>query len=140
LEKAPVAWRPGAGKEAVMTKTYATKYMHVRRLDNGAVVLKPHGEMIGGAETDELEKIIDQLDSEGVPCLVVNLVDVGMMNSLAISRLVSAHVKFSRRKAHVGLCNVDKKIDNVFVITKLSLVFKVYPSEEAAIAACGGEA
>jgi len=32
------------------------------------------------------------------------------------------------------LCSVDKRIENIFVITKLSLVFDVYPNEEQAIA------
>jgi anti-anti-sigma regulatory factor len=34
------------------------------------------------------------------------------------------------------LCQVDKRIHNIFVITKLSLEFNVYDSEESAIAAC----
>jgi len=34
------------------------------------------------------------------------------------------------------LCQVDKRIQNIFVITKLSLEFNVYDSEEAALAAC----
>jgi anti-anti-sigma regulatory factor len=32
------------------------------------------------------------------------------------------------------LCSVDKRIQNIFVITKLSLVFDVYDTEEKAIA------
>jgi len=32
------------------------------------------------------------------------------------------------------LCSVDRKIQNIFVITKLSYVFDVYPNEEQAIA------
>jgi anti-anti-sigma regulatory factor len=32
------------------------------------------------------------------------------------------------------LCGVDKRIENIFVITKLSLVFDVFPTEEQAIA------
>jgi anti-anti-sigma regulatory factor len=32
------------------------------------------------------------------------------------------------------LCSVDKKIENIFVITKLSLVFDVYTTEELALA------
>jgi anti-anti-sigma factor len=122
-----------------MAKTYATKHTHVKRL-NGTVILKPHGSMTGGDETDEVEKLIEQFNTEGVSCLVVNLADVGMMNSLAISRLVAGHLKFSKRNARVNLCNLDKRIDSIFVIAKLSLVFNVYQTEEAAIAACASDA
>ena len=118
-----------------MKDTYATKHSHVKRLGK-VVVLKPHGNLMGGEETDELEKLIEDFDGQGMRCLVVNLVDVGMMNSLAISRLIRGHVKFSQRGARMNLCNLEKRIQNIFVIAKLSLVFNVYGNEEAAIAGC----
>ena len=120
-----------------MKLTYATKHSHVRRVDD-AVVLKPHGGLMGGEETDELEKLIAELDADKVPCLVVNLVDVDMMNSIALSRLISAHVKFARRNARIALCCLDARLQNILVITKLSLVFDVYHDEAAAIAALQG--
>ena len=55
-----------------MARTYATRHSHVRRLDS-VVVIKPHGDLIGGPETDDLEALIDQFDTEGVSCLVINL-------------------------------------------------------------------
>jgi anti-sigma B factor antagonist len=118
-----------------MKQTYAAKHSHVRRID-GVVIIKLHGNLMGGSETDELEKLIDQFDTEGVRCLIVNLTDVAMMNSLAIGRLVSGHVRFKKRGANMCLCNLDKRIQNIFVITKLSLEFHVYPGEAEAIAAC----
>ena len=118
-----------------MNQTYATKHSHVRRVD-GAVIIKLHGNLMGGPETDELEKLIHQFDSEGVRCLVVNLTDVSMLNSLAIGRLVSGHVRFKQRGAHMCLCNLDQRIQNIFVITKLSLEFHVYTGEAEAIAGC----
>ena len=119
-----------------MKHTYATPHAHVRELDGGVVVLKPHGNLMGGAETDELERLISQFDAQGVRALIVNLADVAMMNSLAIGRLISGHVMFKKRGARMSLCNVDKKIENVFVVTKLALEFNVYPDEEQAIAGC----
>src|SRR6266704_2295554 len=112
-----------------MKQTYATAHCHVKRIDRVAV-LKPHGNLMGGPETDELEKLIDEFDGQGIRCLVVNL---------AIGRLVSGHVKFKKRDARMNLCNLDKRIENIFVITKLSLEFNVYPSEEEAIAGCAAD-
>jgi len=116
-------------------KTDEPKHSYVRRAE-GAVVIKPHKDLMGGEETDELEKLIDDFDREGVPCLVINLFDVSMMNSLALSRLIRGHIKFTKRKARMSLCQLDARIQNILVITKLSFVFDVYPSEEKAIAAC----
>ena len=118
-----------------MKHKYATKHVHVRK-DEGFAVIKPHGNLMGGDETDEIEKLIEEFNSEGLPCLVINLADVGMMNSLAIGRLIAGHKMFDKRGARMTLCNLDKRIENVFVITKLALEFNVYRTEEAAIAGC----
>lgn len=47
---------------------------------------------------------------------------------------IRARDQFIRRGGQVKLCSVDKRIENIFVITKLSMVFDVYPTEEQAIA------
>lgn len=118
-----------------MKLTYATKHCHVRRIDD-VVVLKPHGSLMGGEETEELEKLIAEMDADKIPALVINLVDVDMMNSTALSRIIAGHVKFQRRNARVALCQLDARIENILVITRLSLVFDVYPDEAQAVEAC----
>ena len=117
-----------------MSDTQALRHSHVKRLD-GVVVLKPHGDLTGGPETDEIETLVDRFDGEGVTCLVVNLAAVSIMNSLALSRLIRAHLKFSKRGASVLLCNLDTRIEQVFVIAKLSFVFPVFQDETAAVTA-----
>ena len=117
-----------------MTRTQALKHSHLKRL-NGTAVIKPHGDLTGGPETDELETLVDQLDAEGVKCLVINLAAVSIMNSLALSRIIRAHIKFTKRGARVHLCNLETRIQAVFVIAKLSMLFPVYHDEAAAIAA-----
>ena len=118
-----------------MAHTQALKHSHLKRL-NGTVVIKPHGDLTGGEETDELETLVDQLDAEAVSCLVINLAAVGIMNSLALSRIIRAHVKFTKRGARVLLCNLENRIEAVFVIAKLSMLFPVFADENAAIAGC----
>jgi len=124
-------------QEVTMAHTYAALYSDVKRLDS-VVVLKPHGDLIGGPETDELEALIDQLDSESTTCLVINLAAVAIMNSLALSRLIRGHMRFVKRGAHVRLCSLDKHIESIFDVTKLSRLLPAYPDESMAIAGCAG--
>jgi anti-sigma B factor antagonist len=98
------------------------------------VILAPKGYLTGGDETDELERTIKQLGESGNKHLIVNLADTQHLNSTALGVLISAHTNYVRRGGQMKLCAVDKRIENIFVITKLSLVFDVYPSEEQAIA------
>jgi len=98
------------------------------------VVLTPKGYLTGGDETDELEKAIKGLGETGNKHLIINLAETQHLNSTALGVLISAHANYTRRGGNMKLCSVDKRIENIFVITKLSMVFDVYPSEEQAIA------
>ncbi|MBI5835838.1 MAG: STAS domain-containing protein [Candidatus Eisenbacteria bacterium] len=104
------------------------------KTEGDIVILYPRGFLMGGAETDELHKRVQELEAAGNQKLVINLADTSMMNSTAIGVFITAHKHYSQRGAKLKLCNVDAKINNVFVITRLSLVFDVYESEAAAIA------
>ena len=98
------------------------------------VILMPKGYLTGGEETDELEQAIKKLGEAGNKHLVMNLSETQHLNSTALGVLIAAHSNYVRRGGQMKLCSVDKRIENIFVITKLSLVFDVYDSEEQAIA------
>jgi anti-sigma B factor antagonist len=98
------------------------------------VVLTPRGYLTGGEETDELERAIKSVSESGNKQLLINLGETQHLNSTALGVLISAHTNYVKRGGQMKLCSVDKRIENIFVITKLSLVFDVYPSEEQAIA------
>lgn len=97
-------------------------------------VLYPKGYLTGGDETDELDSTIKQQIESGSKHLIINLSETQHLNSTALGVLISAHANYTRRGGQMKLCGVDKRIENIFVITKLSLVFDVFPTEEQAIA------
>ena len=97
-------------------------------------ILVPHGYLTGDDETDKLEQGIKTLSEGGNKHLVINLGETQHLNSTALGVLISAHSNYVRRGGQMKLCSVDKRIENIFVITKLSLVFDVYATEEQAIA------
>jgi len=97
-------------------------------------ILAPKGYLTGGEETDELESAIRALSESGNKQLLINLGETQHLNSTALGVLNSAHSNYVKRGGQMKLCSVDKRIQNIFVITKLSLVFDVYTNEEQAIA------
>jgi anti-sigma B factor antagonist len=104
------------------------------KTEGDVIILYPKGFLMGGAETDELQKRISELEAAGNQKLIINLSDTSHMNSTAIGVLITAHKHYSERGAKLKLCSVDRRIQNVFVITRLSLVFEVYGSEAEAVA------
>jgi anti-sigma B factor antagonist len=64
---------------------------------------------------------------------VIDLGKVEYINSTGIGVLVSGYTSYSKRGWHVKLCGLNKNINNIFVITKLTLVFEVFDTREDAI-------
>jgi anti-sigma B factor antagonist len=98
-------------------------------------VLEVRGSLVGGEETDELRSAVADFVEQGTKLLIIDLSKVTYLNSTAIGVLVSAHTTFSKNKGHVKLCGVNKNISNIFVITKLTLVFDVVETREDAVKA-----
>lgn len=98
-------------------------------------VIEVKGSLVGGEETDELRNAVADFVEQGTKKLVIDLAKVTYLNSTAIGVLVSTHTSFSKNKGAVKLCGINKNINNIFVITKLTLVFDVAETREEAIAA-----
>ena len=96
-------------------------------------ILSPKGMLLGGKETDELQGKIKSLAESGNNKLLINLGQTSFMNSVSLGVLIAGHSNYAKRNAKMKLCAVDKKIQNIFVVTKLSLVFDVHETEDAAV-------
>jgi anti-sigma B factor antagonist len=99
------------------------------------VILEPKGSLVGGDETDELRNEVNALIQKGNKKLVIDLGKVTYMNSTAIGALVAAHTSYTNRKGKLILCDVGKNISNVFVVTKLSMIFQVEKDQSEAVLA-----
>jgi anti-anti-sigma factor len=112
------------------------KYTTVRTAENFAVV-RPDHRLVGDKETDEFQAIVKQLNEEQLAFMVVDLGAIDWISSPGIGALVDAHQRFVKRGASVFLARVDKRINNLLIITKLSLVFDVFTTVDDAIVAGG---
>lgn len=106
--------------------------------ESGVRVLAVRGEFVGGSETDQLrEALAAEASTEGGGNLLIDLEHTTYLNSTALGVLIAAHTNFTKRGATLALCNVSKNIENLFVITKLVLVFNVFETRDEGIAALG---
>lgn len=102
--------------------------------DKDVVILEPKGNFVGGDETDELRDTIKNLSDQGNKKLIIDLGSVLYLNSTALGVLISAHANYTKREGSIKLCQLNKNLENLFVITKLALIFDSYPTQEEAIA------
>lgn len=110
---------------------------HIKQTDlqeGKTVVLELKGNYVGGEETDELRDSIKKLSDQGNLKLVIDLGEVSYLNSSALGVLIAAHANYAKRGGKIKLCQLNKNLENLFVITKLSLIFDSYPNQVEAIA------
>lgn len=101
----------------------------------GITVLAPKGRFTSIPEADALEEAVARQVASGQKLLVIDCGKMTRLNSTALGVLISAHSNFIRRGGRLAFARVNKDVKRIFVITKLSQVFSVYPTVEQAIAA-----
>jgi anti-sigma B factor antagonist len=106
----------------------------IHNLENDIVVLELKGRFVGGDETDELKKVVAELHEKDNKRLIIDLSSVLYLNSTALGLLVSTHTHYAKEGGSVKLCAIDKSIENIFVITKLTMVFSIYETQLDAVA------
>ncbi len=99
----------------------------------GGAVVRLKGQFIGGEETAELQQVLTKLAEEKKEKLIIDLKNVSYLNSTALGVLIAAHASFIKRGGRIILTGLADSIENLFVITKLTLVFEIAPNVEEAI-------
>lgn len=103
-------------------------------LDGGIGLIEVKGSLVGGDETDKLRQAIAGFVDREYGKLLIDLSDVTYLNSTAIGVLMHGHTSYTRRNWQLKLCGINKNIDSIFVITKLTLVFDVQDTRKGALA------
>jgi len=104
----------------------------VEKLVSGVIVLDLRGRIVLGPETEALRERVRRLLEAGHTRIVLNLEEVNYMDSSGLSTLVSSFTSVRMQGGELKLLNLTKRIRDLLLITKLSTVFEVYDSLEAA--------
>ena len=108
-----------------------------RREVRSIVILSPKGRFYGDNETDELEKAVMTEAASGNQRLILNMSECDALNSTAIGVLMRGFANYKSRGGEIKLCQLGKRIKDLFIMTKLIMVFDHHDREEEALAAFG---
>ncbi len=108
-----------------------------RREVRSIVILSPKGRFYGDSETDELEKAVMTEAASGNKRLILNMGECDALNSTGIGVLMRGHANYKARGGEIKLCALGKRIKDLFIMTKLIMVFDHHDREEEALAAFG---
>jgi len=97
------------------------------------IVIEMKGKIMGGpdAETfrNDLQKLIDQ-DKKNV---IIDLGKVSFMNSSGIGIIIGGFKTMRANGGDIKLCNADKRLKSLLMVSHLNTVFDTHDSLESAV-------
>ena len=96
-------------------------------------VLDMSGKITIGEGSVALRTAIRRLIEEGKKKILLNLAQVGYVDSSGIGELVSSFTTLNREGGQLKLLNLTQKIQDLLAITKLLTVFDTYDDESSAL-------
>ena len=107
--------------------------------DNVAIV-RLSGNITLGEASGQLRDVIRQTLAAGHKVVILDLAGVAYIDSAGLGELVGAHATASSQGATVKLLNMQKKVEGLMQITKLTTVFETYEDEASALQSARGAA
>lgn len=102
--------------------------------ENGAVILAElKGRLMDKSQSADLLTRLDEHIKGGKNKIILDLAGMDYMNSSGLNVLVNILTKARSNHGEVVVCNVSKKIEELFIITKLNTLFHVAENREAAL-------
>lgn len=109
--------------------------MKIRRKSEGkhAVVLSILGAIQGGPDADDFQAVIRGLVAEGRANVLLDLESVNWINSTGLGVIIGGYTTLKRAGGSMKLLNLTERVESLFAVTKLNLVFEVYTDEVVAL-------
>jgi anti-sigma B factor antagonist len=110
------------------------------RRSGQVAILDLTGQIRLGETNISLHKAVHELVDGGEKNVLLNLANVTTIDSSGLGELVAGHATLEKNGGEMKLLNLNDKVTELMVITKLHTVFDVFDDEAAAVAsfASGG--
>ena len=101
---------------------------------NNIPILRVKGKIIGNTAVSLKNEIDLQVEEAGAQ-LILDLTEVPLLDSSALSAIVAALQKLRQTDGKMVLLNPQKSVMNVLKVTRLHLVLEGYDDEDSAVKA-----
>jgi anti-sigma B factor antagonist len=103
------------------------------RHQGDVAVVDLDGRITLGENTGILRDKLRELLAQGNRKIVLNMANVGYVDSAGLGELVGLYTTAKNQGGAVKLLNLQKKLRDLLSITKLQTVFETYDSEQSAV-------
>ena len=102
---------------------------------DGRLVLTPRGSLLCAGPAEQFEALLQNVLADGHRHLIVVLEHVPHIDSGGIRSLVRGHLTAQRLGGSVSLASIDRRVHRIFTMMRLDVVFPMYETLDAAMAA-----
>jgi len=108
--------------------------MKIHREDSGGVtILRLNGKLMGGPDAEGFQKLVKELVEAGRKQVLVDMGKVSWVNSTGLGILISGYTTLRNAGGTLKLVGVNKRIDQIFMVTKLHTIFESFEEETRAL-------
>ena len=108
-----------------------------QELKGDVLIITLSGKVIGGPELVEVKDVFQKAVEKDRKKVLLDLGKVSWMDSSGLGVIVSGHTTLSRAGGALKILNATKKIQELFIITKLITIFETYTDEQEALNSFG---
>ncbi len=102
---------------------------------DGRLVLTPQGSLMCAGPAEQFEALLQNVLADGHRHLIVVLEHVPHVDSGGIRALVRGHLTAQRLGGSVALASIDRRVYRILTMMRLDMVFPIFATVEAAVAA-----
>lgn len=97
------------------------------------VIIELKGNLMGGPDAEQFREELHNLIEQDKTNVIVNLGKLKFMNSSGLGIIIGALTTMRKAGGNLIICEADKKIENLLMITQLISVFQHYRTVKEAI-------
>jgi anti-sigma B factor antagonist len=103
------------------------------KIENNIGIIHIKGKLLGAPETDELHEYVDKFLNQQIRKVIIDLTDVDWMGSVGLGALMRDLVTVHHNGGELVVANPSEKVQNLFRITKLNGVVKIFANVTEAL-------
>jgi anti-sigma B factor antagonist len=104
-----------------------------KREQDGVVILDLKGKITIGVGDVAFRDAVQEVVNAGALKILLNMADVGTIDSSGIGEIVSAYTTVTNRGGKIRLCSLPPKVADILQITQLITVFDVMDDVEEGV-------
>ncbi|WP_020403704.1 STAS domain-containing protein [Gracilimonas tropica] len=98
-----------------------------------SVIISFKGNLMGGPDAEEFRDTLHELIEEGKKEVIVDLGKVKFMNSSGLGILIGGMTTMKNADGELVICQADKKIESLLMVTQLIKVFNHFRTLDEAV-------